>query len=84
MFDQWVLEDGFGRRWRLWLAPHGAPGGMPRESARAALEALVHSCLGRSHPHERHACSALFSIHDRLTCLSISGLSSNPVDAATR
>ena len=83
MFDSWIVEDSFGRRWRLWLAAHGAPGGLPREGARAALEALVQSCLGGKHAHERLGFGALFTIHERLSGVPLSGRSSQPVDGAT-
>ena len=83
MYDHWVIEDIFGRRWRLWLASHSEAGGMTGDGARSAIDALVSFSLGGSQGRFDHAAATLLAIHDRLTGGSLSRGDGYPVDLGT-
>ena len=83
MYDHWVIEDTFGRRWRLWLASHGEAGGVTGDRARSAIDALVSFSFGGSQGRRDHASTTLLAIHDRLTGGSLSRGDGYPVDLGT-
>jgi hypothetical protein len=83
MYDHWVIEDSFGRRWRLWLASDGETGGMRGDGARSAIDALVSFSLGGSQGRHDHTAATLLAIHDRLTGGWLSRGDGYPVDLGT-
>ena len=73
MFDRrWIIEDNFGRRWRLWIAEAGEGGGLRADGARIAIDDLIYFSLrGTPDPYRRNA-ETLFEIHNALTGHSLS------------
>jgi hypothetical protein len=63
---RWMIEDAFGRRWRLSIAWMHEAGGLLRERARFAVRELVSSSF-----HDVRgavdACPKLLEIHEELT-----------------
>ena len=79
MFDRlWMVDDAFGRQWRLWIASRGATGGMRDDRARTAIRGLVWAATNARHDRYDRASATLLALHAELTGGSLSRYERDP------
>ena len=73
MIDRlWMVDDAFGRQWRLWIASRGERGEMRDDRARTAIRGLVWAAANASHDRYDRASAMLLAIYAELTGGSLS------------
>ena len=73
MIDRrWMVDDAFGRQWRLWIASRGETSGMRDDRARTAIRGLVWASANAGHDRYDRASAMLLEIHAELTGGSLS------------
>ena len=73
MFERrWIIEDNFGRRWRLWIAEAGEGGGMSPNGTKIAIDGLISFSLRHTPDPYNRVAEVLFEIHNEITGDSLS------------
>ena len=63
----WMVDDAFGRQWRLWIAWRGERPGMRNDRARTAIQGVAWAAANDGHHRYDRASAVLLAIYAELT-----------------